>query len=124
MQRVELHRELETVFRGEKGLEVEGAELVERRLLHGLDEAGHVERQTRPPGAFENIGEQDVFARTDGVRFDAEQTEQARDDRAHAVTQRTLGGRAAQRGLSPSDPTGGENERSTDSGNPVSAPGV
>jgi hypothetical protein len=56
--------------------------------LHSLDEAGHVERKPGAPCAFEDVGEQDVFARTDGVRFDAEQAQQPGDDRAHAIAQR------------------------------------
>ena len=98
MQVVDLHRELEAVFRGKEGFEIEGAELVEGRLLHGLDEAGHVERQPGAPCAFEDVGEQDVFARTDGVRFDAQQAQQARHHRADAIAQRTGVGQQLGRG--------------------------
>jgi hypothetical protein len=66
-----LHRELQPILGREESLEIEGAELVEGRLLHGLDESHHVQRQALPPGAFEDVGEQDVFARTDGIGFDA-----------------------------------------------------
>ena len=44
MQVVDAHRELESLFRREEGLEVEGADLVEGRFLHRLDESRQVER--------------------------------------------------------------------------------
>jgi hypothetical protein len=86
---VQLHRELRALLPRQESLEIERAELVEGRLLNGLDERSHVERQAGPPRAFEDVGEQDVLARLERIRVDAQQAQQPGHDRSHAVAQRT-----------------------------------
>ena len=70
---------------------------VSRSNAPSLSNAGFCTAWMRPvmssdrpcaPGAFENVGEQDVFARADRIGVDAEQTQQARDHRADAIAQR------------------------------------
>jgi hypothetical protein len=85
---IQSHGELEPVLRGKERLEIEGPQLFERWLLHRLDETAHVERQSLAPLAFDDVGEQNVFSRADGVGLDAEQTEQSGHHGSHAVAQR------------------------------------
>src|SRR6185436_1331482 len=71
-----------------KCLEVEGTQLLEWRLLHGLDQRRQVERQALAPRTLDEVREQDVFARGQRICLDTEQAQEARDHRAHAIAQR------------------------------------
>ena len=84
-QVVELHRQGEPVLGGEEGLQVDHADLVERRRLDGVDEARHVEVAARPPGVVEDVGQQDVLAAGDRVGLDAQEGQQPRDRRGDAL---------------------------------------
>ena len=65
-------------FAGIEALEVEDADLVERRLLHGLDQRREVEALAVAPGRVEQRGQQDELAAADRIGIDTEQSEQAR----------------------------------------------
>ncbi len=78
-QAIDAEREVGAVLRREKAVDVEDADLVERRLLHRTDQGGEVEALALAPRGVEQGGEQDEFAAADRVGVDAEQSEQAGD---------------------------------------------
>ena len=71
-QVVHRHRELEPVLGGIEGLDVEHADLVERRLLDGADQAREVERVAAAPGGVDDRGQQDVLAALERIGGDAD----------------------------------------------------
>ena len=73
------------VLRREEGLEVEHADALERRALHAADQLGEIEVAALAPGRLEHAREQDVLAAAQRIRLDAEQREQARGRRGHAL---------------------------------------
>ena len=108
-QVVERQRELEAVLLREEGVEVEHADLGERRLLDLRDQRGEVERLALGPRRAEDAREQDVLAALDRVGVDAEERQQARRDGADLLADappRRSGRR------------GGANEPSTETGRP------
>ena len=78
-QVVERHGQAEAVLRRVERLQVEHADLVERRLLDFADDGGDVQVAAFAPGPVEEVGQQDMLAALDGVGVDAEKAEQARD---------------------------------------------
>ena len=74
---VEEHGEAEAVVGGEEGVDVEDAEFLEGRGLDLQDEFAEVEVFALAPGVFKEVGEEDVFAGTDGVNvFEADEAEE------------------------------------------------
>jgi hypothetical protein len=75
-------------FAGKKVSRSKAPSLSNGGFLHGLDQRRHVERGALAPRAFDQVREQDVFARTDGIRLDTQQAQQAGDHRGDAIAQR------------------------------------
>ena len=84
-QVVERQRELEAILLRVERVEVEHADLGERRLLDLGDQRGDVERLAVGPGGAEDAREQDVLAALDRVGVDPEQRQQAGRDRADLI---------------------------------------
>ena len=74
-------------FDGIERLQVEHADLRDRRRLDLLDQAAKIEVLPLPPGAVENRRKQDVLAALDRIGVDADQPEQAGHRRADALAQ-------------------------------------
>ena len=83
-QAIHPQREFHPLLRRVEALDVEHAHLVERGLLHGLDDRGEVGALALAPHGVQDRREQDVLAALERVRIDAEQSEQAGNCRANA----------------------------------------
>ena len=77
-QAVQLHRQRRAVGGWEELVELEHAELADRRLLDHADERRQVERGARRPRVLDQVGEQDVLAARQRVGVDADEAEQPR----------------------------------------------
>ena len=74
---VQLECQGEPLLGREEGLQVDHADLVEWRRLHGVDHAGEVKVAAGAPGLVQEIGQQDVLAAGDGVGVDAQEGQAA-----------------------------------------------
>ncbi len=96
-QVVERQRQLEAILLRVERVEIEHADLGERRLLDLGDERGDVERLAVGPRGAQDAREQDVLAALDRVGVDPEQRQQAGRDRAdliaHGLRVGAIGGR-------------------------------
>ena len=76
-ERVQLQRELGAFVRREERVDLEDAELAERRRLDLADQEPR-SRSTRAPRILDQVREQDVLAARERVRGDTDESEQAR----------------------------------------------
>jgi len=79
---VQLHRQAEALFFGEEGVDVEHAELAERRFLYLEDHVFERQVLPAPPGVLEDVGDQHVLAVFDRLDVLADQRQQRGDDPA------------------------------------------
>ena len=84
-QVVQLHRQGEPLLGREEGLQVDHADLLERRRLHGVDQARHVEVVAGAPGVIEHVREQDMLAAGDRIGVDPQERQQSRDGRRNSL---------------------------------------
>ena len=66
---IQQHGQLEAVFFGEEGVDVEHAQLGEGRRLGLQDQLAQVEVFPLAPGIFEDVGQQDVLTERTGSIF-------------------------------------------------------
>ena len=113
---VQLQRQLGAVLGREEGVDLEDAELAERRRLHLADQRPEVEALPGAPGVLDQVREQHVLAARERVGCDADEPEQARHRALDLVPQRLRLGvpRELRRGSEPI----------TFSGTPADEPGV
>ena len=79
-QAVEPHRQRHAVLRREELVELEHAELADRRLLDHADERRQVEAAAGRPLVEDEVRQQDVLAARQRIGLDADQAEQAGDE--------------------------------------------
>ena len=93
---IELHRQREALLGRKERLEIDDADLVERRRLHFADERREIEAGAALPGVGQKGGDEAVFAAA-RRRVDTGQHERARRGAAGALRQQlrivTFGGR-------------------------------
>ena len=87
-QAVEPHGERGAVLLREELVEVEHAELAQRRGLDQADQRGQVEAGAAAPGVVDQVGQQDVLAAGQRVGVDADEAEQATDEAVDLVADR------------------------------------
>ncbi len=91
-ERVEADGELVPVGRGQEGVDLEDAELAQRRLLDLPDQGAEVEVGAGAPVVLEQVREEDVLAAAERVGLDPDQAEQARNGALDLVADRLLVG--------------------------------
>ena len=74
------HGERRAVLRREELVELEHAELADRRLLDHADERRQVEAAPAGPRVVDEVGQQDVLAARQRVGVDADEAEQPGDE--------------------------------------------
>ncbi len=77
-QVVERQRQLEAIRRREEGVEIERADAANRWRLHESDQARQVEVLPRLPGGLDQLRDEDVLARANGIRIDPDEPQKAR----------------------------------------------
>ena len=78
-QPVELHRQRHAVVGGEELVDVEHAQLADRRRRDHADERHQIQRAALAPGVVDQVRQQDVLAARQRVGGDADQAEQPGD---------------------------------------------
>ena len=89
---VEADGELVPVVGRQESVDLEDAELAQRRLLDLPDQRAEVEVGAGAPVVLEQVGEEDVLAAAERVGLDSDQAEQARDRPLDLVADRLLVG--------------------------------
>ncbi len=87
-QIVEPHRQRKPVLRGKERFQRQHADLVDSRLLHGMDQCDEIEVPPRPPFAVHHHRQQDVLARLQGIRLHPRQRQQPRHRRRNPIPHR------------------------------------
>ena len=89
-ERVQPHRELVPVGGRQERVDLEDAELAQRRLLDLSDQRAEIEVGSGPPVVLEQVRQEDVLAAAERVGLDPDQAEQARDRAFDLVADRLL----------------------------------
>ncbi|OQA19379.1 MAG: hypothetical protein BWY63_01743 [Chloroflexi bacterium ADurb.Bin360] len=94
---VERHRQAKTVLLREEGIHIKDPELANRWVLNRKDNFGQVQILTVTPVMFEDVGEQNVFPRANGVGINAHQSQQSAHRPLNAFAQQFCIGIPAER---------------------------